>query len=339
MNWQAQYGVEVWELTYRTVDPHGMPTSATGIAVLPIDPGEPVPLVSYHHGTVVEKNGAPSGQDLEGWAVGLAYASTGYAAAMPDFLGLGGGEGLHPYQHARSEATACVDMLRACRALAAQEHLPLSDQLFLMGYSQGGHVTLAVQRELETFHADEFTVTASAPMAGAYDMSGVMFNDFLSGREVPNPYYYGYLLAAYQDVYGLTNSLASYLRPPYDTTLPPMFDGRHSGSEINSAMPADPSQVLKPEVLAALRADPLHPLRQALRDNDLLDWTPRAPVRLFHCSGDQDVLYANSVVALESFQARGADVQLINPLPGADHGGCVLPSMLAAKAWFDLLRH
>jgi hypothetical protein len=32
---------------------------------------------------------------------------------------------------------------------------------------------VALCRELETYHAGEFAITACAPMAGAYDMSGV----------------------------------------------------------------------------------------------------------------------------------------------------------------------
>jgi hypothetical protein len=71
----------------------------------------------------------------------------------------------------------------------------------------------------------------------------------------------------------------------------------------------------------------------------LYQWKPIAPTRLYHCDGDQDVLFANSQVAYSNFVALGAtDVQLINPLPGADHGGCVLPSLLSAKAWFDTLK-
>jgi len=66
---------------------------------------------------------------------------------------------------------------------------------------------------------------------------------------------------------------------------------------------------------------------------------PRAPLHMYHCTGDMDVLFANSQVALASFQQPGASqVQLIDPLPTADHGGCVLPSLLNAKAWFDTLR-
>jgi hypothetical protein len=62
-------------------------------------------------------------------------------------------------------------------------------------------------------------------------------------------------------------------------------------------------------------------------------------VRLYHCAADQDVIIANSQVALASFQALGAtQVQLIDPLPSAGHSGCSEPSLALAKAWFDSLR-
>jgi hypothetical protein len=247
---------------------------------------------------------------------------------------------VQPYHHARSEATAAVDLLRAVRTWCSTNDVALNGQLFLAGYSQGGHATLTLQRELESYHGGEFTVTASAPMAGAYDLSGVTADDVLSGRPQPNPYYFGLLLAAYQDVYRLTNNLADWLVPPYDTTLPPLLRGTNTGSQINAAMPANVTSVLQPDVLAALRADLAHPLRLALRDNDLYRWTPKSPTRLFHCSGDQDVPYANSEVALASFHNRGASqVSLEDPQPGADHTGCALPSLLAAQAWFDSLRN
>jgi hypothetical protein len=265
-------------------------------------------------------------------------ASSGYLAAVPDYLGLGDSPGLHPYHHASSEATAGVDMLRAARSFCASSGIALNGQLFLCGYSQGGHATMALHRELEAYHADEFAITASAPMAGAYDLSGVTADDVLGGRPQPNPYYFAYLLAAYQEVYHLTPSLAGLLAPPYDTTLPPLLNGQYTGSQINAAMPADVRQVLKPEVLAGLLTNPCHPLRIALRDNDLYCWTPRAPMRLYHCSGDQDVPFANSQVAWESFRSRGAQVELLNPLPGGDHGDCVMPALLGAKAWFDSLK-
>jgi pimeloyl-ACP methyl ester carboxylesterase len=225
------------------------------------------------------------------------------------------------------------------RTLCATNGFALTNRLFLCGYSQGGHATMALARELEAYHTNEFTITACAPMAGAYDMSGVTTDDFLSGRPQPNPYYFALLLAAYQDTYHLAPTLADLFVAPYATTLPPMLQGGSTGEDINLVMPTDPALILKPEILAAFRQNPNHPLRQALRDNDVYAWTPRSPMRLYHCSGDQDVVFANSQVALASFQGREANqVSLINTVPGGTHGSCVLPSLQAAKTWFDSLR-
>jgi hypothetical protein len=331
-----RYDVNSYDVVYETIDPDGGRTFASGAVLLPVGASNALALASYQHGTIVRTNDAP-GEEL---LAGVAFATTGYAAVVPNYLGLGAtSAGLQPYHHARSEATVCLDLLRAARSVCATNGQSLNGQVFLVGYSHGGHVTMALLRELEMFHTNEFTVTACAPMAGAYDLSGVSTADFLSDRVQPNPYYFALLLAAYQSVYRLAPTLADLLAPPYDTTLPPLLQGNSTGNEINDAMPGMPSRILKPEVLAAFQSQTNHFFRLAVRDNDLYRWKPRAPLQMYHCEGDQDVLFANSVVAWESFQSLGAtQAVLIDPLPTADHGGCALPSLLDAKAWFDSLR-
>lgn len=335
-----QYAVQLYRLTYETIDPLGARTTGSAAVAIPQGVGRPLPFFSYQHGTLTRTNDAPSTSLLFGEiGFGAVIATFGYAAVLPDFLGLGSSPGLHPYHHARSQATASVDALRAARALCASNNIPLNGQLFLAGYSQGGHATMALHRELESYHTTEFTVTASAPAAGAYDLSGVTAMDFLSGRPQPNPYYFAYLLAAYQSVYQLAPTFGDLLQPPYHTTLPPLLAGNSSGSQINAAMPANPVDILKPELLAAFQTNSNHILRQALRDNDLYAWTPQRPMRMYHCAGDADVIIANSQVTYTNFLSRGAtQVQFIDPQPTADHGGCATPSLLAAKAWFDLLK-
>jgi hypothetical protein len=129
------------------------------------------------------------------------------------------------------------------------------------------------------------------------------------------------------------------LASPYDTNLPAMLRSNLTSAQINAAMPGDPVQILKPEVLAAFRNNPRHPLRLALQDNDLYRWLPHAPLRLYHCAADQDVVFANSEVALASFQALGDNqVQLIDPNATYNHTQCSQPSLLLAKTWFDSLR-
>ena len=340
-----QYNVRLYKVRYETIDPVGARTVASGALLLPENTGRTLPLVSYQHGTITQTNLAPSAMtstvDLDSEVViGLALATTGYAVSMPDYLGLGDSPGLHPFHHARSEATACVDMLRAVRTLCSTNGFPLNSRLFLAGYSQGGHATMSLCRELETYHTSEFTITACAPMAGAYDLSGVTTTNFLAGNPAPNPYYLLFFLAAYQQVYGLGSSLADLLAPPYNTTLPPLMNGNTSGADLNTAMgPGDPLHILKPDYLAEFRSNSRHPLRLAMQDNDLYRWRPVAPMRLYHCAADQDVIAANSQVAYASFQSLGAtQVELFDPAPAADHTGCAQPSLLLVKAWFDSLR-
>ncbi len=338
----AQYGVTVYKLLYETIDPVGAKTQASAALCVPVSASGSLPLLSYQHGTLTQTNAAPSATTTSASGeilLGVAFASAGYVSVLPDYLGMGSSPGFHPYLHARSEATASVDALRAGRAHCASNSISLNGRLFICGYSQGGHATLALHRELETYHTNEFTLTASAPMSGPYDMSGATTDDMLSGRAPPNPYYFAYVLDAYQHVYGLVPNFADLLTPPYNSTVPPLFDGNHSGDAINSALPAIPLNILKPELAAAFRNDSNQVLWQALRDNDLLNWRPRAPLRLYHCSGDLDVVPANATNAWTRFQAQGAtQVESIDPSPGASHGGCVYPSVLGAKAWFDTLR-
>jgi hypothetical protein len=337
----AQYGVNWYQVVYETIDPLGGRTTASGGLFLPVQTGINWPLLSFSRGIVTQTNQVPSVALTEDAFAGLAFASVGYASVVADLLGLGASPGLHPYLHARSEATASVDMLRAARAFCASNSIGLNGQIFVTGYSQGGHTAMALHRELERYHTNEFTVTASAPMAGPYDMSGVEMNDMLSTRCPPNPYYFAYVLMAYQSVYALAPSWSNLVVAPYDSTIPPLFNGNTDGTTINAAMPAcNLSTILWPAVVSSLTNDPGSPLYQALRDNDLYRWKPLAPTRLFHCSGDLDVLPANSQVAYNSFHAQGASqVQLIDPQPGADHSGCAIPSLEAAKAWFDTLKH
>jgi hypothetical protein len=341
---RAQYGVNWYSVVYETIDPLGGRTTASGGLFLPVQAGINWPLASYSHGTLTQTNQAPSvyhATPTEDAFAGLAFASVGYVCAAADLLGLGSGQGLHPFLHARSEATASVDMLRAARSFCASNNIGLNGQVFLAGYSQGGHTEMALHRELEWYHTNEFTVTASAPMAGPYDMSGTELNDILSPRCPPNPYYAAYVLTSYQWVYSLAPSWTNLVVPPYSTNIPPLFNGNTSGATINAAMPkCNVSSILVPQVRSSLTNDSGCPLYQALRDNDLYRWKPIAPMHLYHCSGDLDVLPANSVVATNNFWALGAtQVQLIDPKPGANHTDCAIPSLEAAKAWFDTLKH
>jgi hypothetical protein len=332
-------GVEVHQVAYDTISARGLPTRATGAILVPQSRPKPLPLLSYQHGTVLKRTQVPSLDNNVERLLGLGMAGTGYLVVIPDYLGLGLSQGMHPYIHAGSEASAVVDMIRAARSFCAERQIALNGQLFLTGYSQGGHATMAAQREMELSLPDEFHITASAPMAGPYDVSGTMLSLFLSDKAYGSPSYLPYVLFAYHEAYGLYDDLGDILKPPYATTLPPLFDGLHDESQVDAVMPSVPSQIFQPDFRAQVMADPSNAFFQALRHNDLWDWTPRTPTRMFHCHGDNTVPYANAEVALREFKARGAtQIELIDPYPAGDHGTGAAYCLLAGKAWFDSLK-
>lgn len=333
-----KYPVDVHLVIYDTISADGGPMRASGALMLPREVGRAVPLLSHQHGTVVLTNEVASAGSGE-FVLGLAWGTSGYAAALPDYLGMGAGSGLHPYVHARSEATAAVDLMRAARTVCAQRGVALNGQVFIVGYSQGGQATMALHREIEAGLTNEFALTASAPMAGPHDMSGTMANLLTTNQPYGSPYYLPYTLLSYNSVYRLYDSVSQVLLEPYATRLPPLFDGRHSEAQINAEMPAVPSQILRPEYLQAFQTDPNHPFRQTLRRNDLYNWRPRAPMRLYHCAGDRTVPQINSVIARNQFHTNGAtQVLLIDPFPAGDHGSGAPYCFVSAKTWFDSLK-
>jgi len=196
---------------------------------------------------------------------------------MPDYLGLGQGRGIHPYHHAKSEAIACIDMLRWVRDYCYNHDSKWNGQLFLLGYSQGGHATMAMHREIETYYPDEFIVSASAPLSEAYDISGVQASVLESDMVYPSPGYLPFLLFAYLEVYGnLYDSIQQLLIEPYATTIPPFLDMTHGMGEIDDAMTDVSRDTIQPDIFSSYMADTNHLLRHALRDNDVYHWTPNA---------------------------------------------------------------
>lgn len=334
----ASFAIEIHKVVYNTVDAHGQPTIASGAAILPI--GDPCyhPIAAYMHGTILAREEVPSRLSSE-VLVGYFLGGTGYVAAMPDYLGLGDSPGPHPYIHARSEATASIDMLRATRELCAQKSIALNGQIFLTGYSQGGHACMATHKMIQEEFSEEFHITASAPCSGPYDVSGVQAAVMVSPDPYPAPYYLPYIIFAYGHVYPwLYGDVGEVIKEPWATVLPPLFQGNNGSGAVDAVMPAVPSQILQDSILEAFTNNPTHPMRLALQDNDLYDWAPTAPMRMVYCNGDRHVFPGNALVARDAMHANGATQVEAVDRGALDHGDCAFVALLSAKQLFDGLK-
>jgi pimeloyl-ACP methyl ester carboxylesterase len=330
---EAQFGMAIWRVTYETIGIDGLPTQASGTVIVPDGAIGPLPVVSDQHGTQTARL-APDAPPManEIYSAGLLFATQGYLVVGADYLGLGVSDTLHPYYHAESEASAALDMLRAARSAVAELGVSFGDELFLAGYSQGAHVTMALHREIE--RGDEFVVTASAPMAGAYDLDTVSVPMSIATPAVSTPLYLTYAVLGLDQVYGFVDDWSDVFVAPYSETVFELFDGEHDAAEIVAALPSDPAELFQPAFLDELAAG-TGGFAEALGTNNVYDWAPEAPVRLFHGGADADVPFRNAEVAAARMTELGADVQIINVGDDLDHTTASTPSYIQAKAWFD----
>ncbi len=342
VNLQIKHKVKAYKVTYHTVGVDSItPTIASGVFFVPEGYLCKIAMVDYNHGTMFERTGAPSFMNTEENKLGVLFATDGYAVAMPDYLGLGVNEGIHPYMHARSEATSAIDMIRACKELSDTLSLALNGQLFLAGYSQGGHVTMATHKYIQKYFNNEIPVTASAPMSGPFDVSGAQSEVITSDLPFTNPEYLPYVIMSYRYAYGIYPDIESVFRNPYNTIIPHLIDGEHSGWDVYNACANPPKLMLDSIAYNDFINDSINnQLRKTLIDNDVYDWITTSPIKIIYCGADQTVVPANSINAYNKFVENGCDSLVkIMDCGYYEHYECALWAMLSCKIFFDSYRN
>jgi len=371
-----RYTIEMQKVTYQSTGADGKVHFMTGLLILPksIVGGKPsVPILMYQHGTEVYRPFSPSQYlkhrgnptDYPEVMAAAAIATTGYAVALVDYEGMGDNTNTQPHVVGAVLAQQVIDLLRASRNIIGRTSSPCSwnSQLFLMGYSEGGYVTMAVTRELQLNHAAEFTVTASAPLSGPYDLSGVMRGVILSDSTFKAPYFIPMVLTSYNYAYGGQTALFSpdtAMIIPYNTDIPPLFNGNFQSDTISEAMGMTfspvhlivPKSVLSQGFIDQLALD-TSLVVTLLKENDSYrlpgqvgsTWVPTVPMRMIHHRDDELVPFQNAQVAFNAFITAGAtSVELVEETfaigvtsdPAKTvHVGSAFPELLDGWEWLD----
>lgn len=314
---KARCDVRMLRLNYRTIGAKGEWTNATGALLMPLGPAcdGGATLLAYGKGTdVVQPRTLANAQDFEAQFLVSMYAAQGYAVVASDMLGFAGSDyAFHPYLHADSEASATIDALRAARHAMRTAGGTLNGKVMATGYSQGGHTSMATQRAIERDFAAEFNFVAGAHLAGPYNLSATVRKDLpIAGSQVTLPY----MITSYQKSYGdLYREPSDVFRLPYAEYVQDLLPSKtnnlatliSSGLLPAGAPEAVKAALLRDEFRADYRSNPQNGFYRAASRNDLLDWTPRAPMLLCGGAGDPTVpLAVHQAPAEAAFKARGA---------------------------------
>jgi acetyl esterase/lipase len=190
----------------------------------------PRPIVLYAHGTNANKAlniaDITNTSNTEGALIAAMFAAQGYIVVAPNYAGYDISTlGYHPFLNAAQQSGEMMNILTAARtALPKTLSAATSDggQLFVTGYSEGGHVAMATLRALQAAGA---TVTAAAPMSGPYALEAFGDALFFGSVDLGSTEFAPLLTTSYQHAYGnIYTATTDVYSPTYangiDTLLP-----------------------------------------------------------------------------------------------------------------------
>ena len=325
-------GVKVYKVTYKTKNTDGTEITASGAVILPIT-DQPVSMISVQHGTITTEAEAPSnfGGGSEASTFGSLFSSMGYIIVYPDYIGFGASKDLpHPYEHRASLGSSALDLLRATKEfLKGQSGVKWDEKLFIAGYSEGGYASMCLQKKIEDEASTEFNLRASSCGAGAYDKTAFMkyiINSPTGGEASYNSLYL-WVLLTYDRIYKLNKPATYYFKEPWATQI--------TANGIKVGINVSFTTILTDAFKKAVNDGTETGFLAAIGDNDVYNWKPKTPTRLFHGDADPLVFYFNSVNAEAAMKKQGAaDVQLV-PITGGTHATSITPYLIGTLSFFQ----
>jgi len=331
----TEHGITLHRLSYWTSSPDDECVQASALVALPRRRRRLRGIVSWQHGTELLRTSAPSTKHvLHGLLPAAVFAGHGYLLIAPDYLGYGVSDRAHDYHLADNMATVVRDCICAVTTEFVEGASAMPSDLVLAGFSEGGHATLAAHRLLETAPITGLTLRASAAVAAAGDLAGAGIAGALTGGSRYCSLYIAWLATTYARHY--REPLGSVLVPASAEVAGSLFDGTHDGDQTVAALPRQPRELLHPDFLAAYDGNRDHWFLDRLRENGLLDWAPRSPVRVYYGSNDADVTPIQAELLQEHHRARGGDTTAVF-VGDVDHDETILLAAPLLREWFDEL--
>lgn len=287
--------------TYPSTDGDGNTVTLSGKVMLPKGQ-KPKRMILVSHYTVCSNIEAPSNCfSLEGVLVKL-----GYGLIIPDYLGYGvTAEQIHPYLVMDLTARNVFDMYLAVREwLKVAEMEPEHDELCLMGYSQGGATTMAVQYLIENKycfpeHPEHTKIHRVFAGGGPYDVKATyerFVNTDTAGYPVAVPLVLQGMIKGNKLDIEMTDLMQEWLYNKMDDWV---NSKRYSSSQINELIGTKVTHEILTEEAMNQTSDNVAELYKAMTANSIIsyNWVPKAPVYIMHSIDDETVPYTNATNA------------------------------------------
>lgn len=339
-------GLKGYKITYYTKNENNVLVKATGLLMYP-NVGFKLSTVVSDHGTTDSRHNVPSnfkGALTAGFVVELSYVLNGYILMAPDYVGMGTGEGTHPYVDYATEAGATIDFITAANKALAQLNVKRYDEYFLAGYSQGAHAAMSTLKRLSISNPDNIKFRYAYMGDGPYDMSettlkkGVLekdiypFSSFLANvlHSCNNTGYQAY-----------TNDISEVISAEY------LDKYNYHVVQDNGGLLWGPviwRKLFSTNFVNDVTNNPNHKFRQCLKPKDVYDWYNKTPMTLGHSTVDLAIPPENTSKTIDvqrgyypwwDLNKYKLDSFYWGPI---GHVGGIVPFTLASNAKFNTLR-
>ena len=296
--------------TYPSINTNWDSIRLSGKVMLPKGK-KPKRMILVSHYTTSANFEAPSNAfSLEGTLVNL-----GYGLIIPDYLGYGiTADQLHPYLVMDLTARNVLDMYLAVRPwLKAVGMEPEYDDINLMGYSQGGATTMAVEYLIENEYwrpedPDYIKIHRVFAGGGPYDVKAT-YERFVTtdtaGYPVAVPLVLQGMIMGNNLNIKMTDLMQTWLYSHMDDWI---NSKRFTSAQINSLINTKVTHKLLTEEAMNQKSANVAELYKAMMENSITtySWVPEAPVYMMHSMDDEVVPYTNATNAKSKW--KGANI-------------------------------
>jgi len=289
--------------TYTSTDVHGNPITVSGKIVYPVKQTIKNYIIVSHY-TIGANFECPS----ESFSFESIYAIMGYAVIIADYIGFGvSADVVHPYLQADVTAGNVIDFALVARPFLASRGLsPLSDEVILVGYSQGGATTMHVQRLIENYpkYKGQFKIKKNYAGSGPYNIARTydysIYKD-VTGIPCAIPLIIQGMSVGMSKPLDMTKFFKEPLLSNYDEWL---NSKKYTVMQISEKIGSNKlSDMLTDEAMNKKSSATSKLYRQLAYNSIPVNFIPQAPVFMFHSEDDSTVPFINSQILQRQFMS------------------------------------
>ena len=295
--------------TYTSTDIHGEPITVSGKILYP-KKGKIKNMMIVSHYTIGSNAECPS----ESFSFEGLYAALGYAVVIADYIGFGvTRDVIHPYLQAETCSRNVIDMALVARPFLKSRGLaPESEEVILLGYSQGGATTMHVQRLLEAYpeYASEFKIKKNYAGSGPYNIARTY--DYAIKKDIT-----GIPCAIPMIIQGMSIGMdkpldmSYFFEEPLRSNYGEWLNSKnYTVPQMSALIGSDKlSEILTSNARDKSKEETARFYKELQYNSIPSSFVPSAPLYMFHSEDDETVPFINSQLLQRQFNKETVDVE------------------------------